>query len=122
MIYSGNLIKINGNIIEGITSYVVIRKKHWRDAERNMAGEVRATLIGIFPEIELDIKVSSQDQAQALVLLLDQPYLNVEWFDIATGETHTAQYFVDEYNVDMLFKDRGLYKPTKIKLSPVSKR
>ena len=51
MIYDGNLVKINGTIIPHIQQYKIGRAKLWKDADRNMAGDVRATLIGIFPKI-----------------------------------------------------------------------
>ena len=47
MIYSGDLVKINGVRIPAIVNYKVGRNKLWKDADRNMSGDVRATLIGI---------------------------------------------------------------------------
>ncbi len=122
MTYSGDLLKINGNIISSIIGYKVNRIKRWKDAETNMAGQMRATLLGIFPEIEIEINVTSQDEIKDLVQLLDLPYLTVEWFDVVVGTIHTAQYYPGEFDIDMLFKNRGLYKPFKVKLLPVAKR
>ena len=60
MIYSGDLVKINGVRIPAIVNYKVGRNKLWKDADRNMSGDVRATLIGIYPKIELNIGVTTQ--------------------------------------------------------------
>ncbi|MDD2370831.1 MAG: hypothetical protein PHQ32_02380 [Firmicutes bacterium] len=122
MTFTGDLLKINGNVIDSIIGYKVNRIKKWRDTETNMAGDMRATLIGIYPEIEIEINVCTQDQITTLIQLLDQPYLSVEWFDVLINNTHTAQYYPDNFDIDMLFKNRGLYKSFKVKLIPVSKR
>ena len=74
MIYKGDLIKINGTKIPCITNYKVGRNKLWKNADRNMSGDVRATLIGIFPKIELSIGYTTEDQMSQLCQILDQDY------------------------------------------------
>lgn len=122
MIYTGDLIKIDGNVIPSIVTFKVGRNKLWKNADRNMEGEVRATLVGIFPKIELNIGVTSQDQISDLIDLLDQAYFSVEWFDVKTGATHTADYYASDYTYELLSKPRGLYKPFTVNLVPVRKR
>ena len=122
MIYNGNLIKINNNIIPAITNYKVGRNKLWKDADRNMNGDVRATLIGIFPKIELNIGVTTQEQMAALTQILDQDYFTVEYFDVRVQATTTAQYYAADYATEILNKSKGLYKPFTVSLVPVSKR
>ena len=122
MIYDGNLIKINGNVIPAIVNYKVGRNKLWKDADRNMAGEIRATLIGIFPKIELNIGVLNQEQMASLTELLDDDYFDVEYFDVRVQDVTTAKYYASDYTVDMLDKGRGLYRPFTVSLVPVAKR
>lgn len=122
MIYSGDLIKINNTKIPAIVSYKVGRNKLWKDSDRNMNGDVRATLIGIYPKIELNIGYTTQAEMSTLTQLLDQAYFTVEYFDVRTQGTTTAQYYAGDYTVDMFSKSRGLYKPFTVSLVPVSKR
>lgn len=122
MIYSGDLIKINGTKIPAIVNYKVGRNKLWKDAERNMNGDVRATLIGIFPKIELNIGITTQSQMATITQLLDNDYFTVEYFDVRVQGTTTAQYYAGDYTVDMLSKTRGLYNPFTVSLVPVKKR
>lgn len=122
MIYDGDLIKINGTLIPAIVNYKVGRNKLWKDADRNMAGEIRATLVGIFPKIELNIGVLTQDQATILTTLLDNAYFEVEYFDIRVQGTTKANYYAGDYAIEMLDKERGLYKPFTVSLIPVAKR
>lgn len=122
MIYSGNLIKINGTNISGITNYKVGRNKLWKDADRNMNGDVRATLIGIFPKIELTIGYTTQEEMAALCQILDQDYFSVEFFDVRIQGTTTAKYYASDYDTEIFDKTKGLYKPFNVSLVPVSKR
>lgn len=122
MIYSGDLIKINGSKIPAITNYKVGRNKLWKDADRNMAGDVRATLIGIFPKIELSIGYTTQEQMAKLCQILDQAYFTVEYFDVRVQGTTTAKYYAGDYANEIFDKSRGLYKPFTVSLVPVSKR
>jgi len=122
LIYNGNLIKIDGKVIPSITSYKVGRNKLWKDADRNMNGDVRATLIGIFPKIELGIGITTQSQMAELTQILDQAYFTVEYFDVRIQGTTTAQYYAGDYTPELLSKQKGLYNKMTVSLVPVSKR
>lgn len=122
MIYAGNLVKIDGNVIPYIKEYKIGRAKLWKDAERNMNGDVRATLIGIFPKIQLKVGITTQEEMSELTQLLDKAYFEVEWFDVRTQTTFTANYYASDYDVELLNKAKGLYKAFDVNLVPVSKR
>ena len=126
-IYSGDLLKIdagNGAVtIPHIKSYKVSRSKLWKDSERNMAGEVRATLIGIFPKIQIEIGYTDQKEMAELTAILDTPYFDVTWFDVRTpNQIQTAQYYASDYDVELDSKHKGRYKPFSVSLVPVKKR
>ncbi len=122
MIYNGDLVKINGNVIPNIVNYKIGRAKLWKDADRNMNGDVRATLIGIFPKIIMKVGICTQEEMANLTALLDSDYFNVEWFDVRIQETITTQYYASDYEIDLLSKSKGLYQPFEVNLVPVSKR
>lgn len=122
MAYSGNLLTINGTTIANLKTYKVTYAKLWSNAERNMAGDVRATLIGIFPKLELEIGGNlTENTVSTIAALLNQPYFSVTYFDPKSKTTKTANYYASDYSVDMLDKSRGLYKPFTVNLVPVSK-
>lgn len=122
MIYDGSLVKINGIVIPHIQQYKIGRAKLWKDADRNMAGDVRATLIGIFPKIKIKIGVLTQNQIAEITQLLDSDYFEVEWFDVRIQATIKTQYYASDYDIDLLDKTKGLYKPFEVNLVPISKR
>lgn len=122
MSYTGTLIKIDGNTIPHIVSYKIGRAKLWKDSERNMSGDVRATLIGIFPKIQLQIGYTTEEEMSELTALLDQDFFEVEWFDVRTKETWKANYYASDYDVELDNKSKGRYKPFSVNLVPVKKR
>ncbi len=122
MIYEGDLVKINGTRIPHIKQYKIGRAKLWKNADRNMAGDVRACLIGIFPKIQLQVGVLNEEQISELTQLLDLDYFEVEWFDVRIRTTIKTKYYASDYDVDLLNKKRGLYQPFSVNLVPVSKR
>ena len=122
MIYTGDLVKIDGHTIPHVVSYKISRAKLWKDSERNMNGDVRATLIGIFPKIQMEVGYTTQEEMSQLTQLLDKAFFTVEWFDVREQETFSAQYYAGDYDVELDSKTRGRYKPFSVSLVPVSKR
>lgn len=121
---TATLLKINGTTVPGIKSYKVGYNHLWKDADRNMSGSVRASLIGIFPKIEVDTReVLSRAEIQAIYNALEsQPYFTVQFWDPATDQVKTANYYTADWSVEIESKNRGLYKGTKITLVPVDRR
>ena len=117
-----HLIKIDGVIVPHIVSYKIGHSKLWKDSERNMSGELRATLIGIFPKIQLQIGYTTQTEMNGLVSLFDKPFFTVEWFDVATQGMKSAQYYASDYDVELDSKSKCRYKPFSVNLVPVKKR
>ena len=119
----GTLLRINGQIVPNIKTYKVGNNKLWADAERNMNGDVRATFIGVFPKIELEIGgVLTSTIVANLCSLLDQSYFSVTFYDPKTRANRTAQYYASDYTVELIDKSRELYEPFTVNLIPVSKR
>lgn len=122
MIYTGDLVKIDGVTIPHIVSYKIGRAKLWKDSDRNMSGDVRATLIGIFPKIQMEIGYTTQEEMSELTQILDKDFFTVEWFDVRIQATVSTQYYASDYDVELDSKTRGRYKPFSVNLVPVSKR
>lgn len=122
MIYDGDLVTINNITIPYITSYKISRAKLWKNSERNMNGDIRASLIGIFPKIIMQVGYTSQEEMAELTALLDRDFFTVEWFDVRTQQTFRAQYYAGDYDVELDNKFKGRYKPFEVSLVPISKR
>lgn len=122
MAIQGSLLKINGQNLPSLKEYKVTYSKLWSGAERNMNGEVRATLVGIFPKLELEFGgVLDSSAIQSACGLLDRPYFSVEFYNPKTRSKTTAQYYASDYSVELMERDRELYKPFKVNLIPVAR-
>ena len=122
MIYEGDLVQIDGVRIPHLVTYKIGRSKLWSNAERNMSGEMRATLIGIFPKISMQVGYTTQDELSELTRLLDKDFFTVSWFDVRTQSTVSGQYYASDYDTELDSKSKGRYKPFSVNLVPVSKR
>lgn len=122
MIYTGDLVQINGTTLDHLVTYKIGRAKLWKNADRNMSGDVRAQLVGIFPKIQMKVNYTTQAEMSALTQLLDQDFFTVTWFDVRIQDVVSTQYYANDYDVELDSKDKGRYKPFEVNLIPVSKR
>lgn len=67
------LIVIGGFTLAEAVKYEVNYSKLWKDADRNMNGDVSAAFIGIFPNIDAETMLLTKIK-QVLCAALDQPY------------------------------------------------
>ena len=105
-----------------LSEYAVQYNKLWKDADRNMNGDVRATMIGVFPKIVCKTPPLQRPNAAALGGLLNQPYFNVKFFDTITGGVITAQYYASDFDTELLQRCGEWYNEVSFSLVPVSKR
>lgn len=118
---TSKLLKINNTDISKIASYEVQYNKLWANADRNMSGEVRATLIGIFPKIVVQTTVQEISAVMTLGTLLNTPYFTVEFFDILTNSVKTAQYYASDFNTKLKMRQGSLIDTLSFSLVPVAK-
>lgn len=118
---TARLLKINGTDISNICDYTVQYNKLWADADRNMAGEVRATLIGVFPKIVVKTTVQEISKVMTLGNLLNTPYFNVTYFDFLANATKTARYYASDFDVTLKMRRNSLVDELTFSLVPVSK-
>lgn len=122
MIYTGDLVEISGTTFDHLVTYKIGRSKLWKNADRNMNGDVRATLIGIFPKIKMKINYTTQQEMSRLTQILDQDFFTVTWFDVRVQDVVSTQYYASDYDIELDNKEKGRYKPFEVNLVPVSKR
>ena len=123
----GYLIKINSTDITGYlkapNGYTVNRAKLWKDAGRNMSGDLRSTFLGIYPKISLDFKAGlSATEIATLVALLDNSQFTVEWFDAVAQSYESGTYYAGDFEYSM-HRKKGtvIYDSFKCNVIPFSK-
>ena len=115
------LIKINNTELTKVKKYKVTRAKLWADAGRNMAGDMRATFIGIFPKISLEFVTLTAEEVADLIGVLDAPSFSVTWFDAYSSSTKTADYYAGDYEYSLYRADTESYEGFTVDLIPFKK-
>lgn len=117
------LLKINGTAIDRLVDYEIEWAKLWKDADRNMEGEVRATLIGLFPKIKCKTrKAIPRAEVATLGNLLNLPFLSVEYYDPLKNTTITAKYYSSDFSTKLQERTRELFYEVSFNLIPISRR
>lgn len=123
MAFSGQLLTIGNQVVTGLKSYNIQYSKLWKDAERNMSGNISASLIGIFTKLKLEFADGrTESEIATLSNIFNQSYFNVTYFDMETGTTKTELFYASDFDISMLEKTRGLYKGFSVNLIACQKR
>lgn len=116
------LIIIGALSLTELVTYEMNYSKLWKDADRNMNGDVSAAFIGVFPNIDAETTPLTQDQVEALCGALDQSYFSMTFWDPASGTQKTASYYASDYKITLLNRITGMYGTVSFSVIPVSKR
>lgn len=116
------LIVIGGFSVTEAVKYEVNYSKLWKDADRNMNGDVSATFIGVFPNIDVTTVQLKAADVQVLCIALDQPYFTATFWDPSSGTQKTAAYYASDYKITLVSRMNGQYGTVDFSIVPVSKR
>lgn len=116
------LIIIGSLTLTEMVKYDINYSKLWKDADRNMNGDVSSTFIGVFPNIDATTTPLTQSEVETLCAALDQPYFSMTFWDPSSGTQKTAQYYASDYKISLLSRANGMYGTVDFSVIPVSKR
>ena len=116
------LIVIGALTLTEMVKYEVNYSKLWKDADRNMNGDISSTFIGIFPNIDADTMPLTQAQVITLCAALDQPFFTATFWDPATNAQRTASFYASDYKIALLSRATGMYAEVSFSIVPISKR
>lgn len=91
-------------VISGIKEYKVTRNKLWKEEKRNMAGELNAVFLGIYPKIEIKIKPTDYTSLQTLIGLFDLSYIKLKWYNPYTKSYKNGTFYVNDYSNELISK------------------
>ena len=123
MAYSGNTLTISGTNLTEIKEYKVQYAKLWKDAERNMNGNISASLIGVFTKISVTFRAGlTQTEVSTIAGLLNQAYFSVTYFDPATQNSKTENFYASDFDINYLSKSLDLFDEFSVNLIATAKR
>ena len=123
MASSGNTLTISGTTLTEIKEYKVQYAKLWKDAERNMNGNISASLIGIFTKISVTFRAGlTQDEINTIAHLLNQAYFSVTYFDPETENSKIENFYASDFDITYLSKTLDLFDEFSVNLIATAKR
>lgn len=102
-----------------IKAWQVQYAKLWSDSYRNMSGDIVANYIGIFPNVNVTITITTLERASQLLNAVNTSYFNVTFFDHDTNSMKTAKFYAADVTLDAATLCR--LEEFQIQLVPVSK-
>ncbi len=113
-------VKIGSTELE-LKSFEVERNKLWSDADRNMAGELKATFVGVFPKLKLEFSYLTESELKTILGLLEPAVLSVSWWDAKLGNYRTGDFYTGDFSYPYWNKQKGMYAPFTVNLIPYKK-
>ena len=117
----GILLKINGTTPAKLKGYTVSREKLWTNANRNLQGQLKATLIGVFPKLLLSFAPTTPAEMSTIIGLLEPAQLTVQWWDENTDSVKTGYFYAGSYDIPLYSKTLELYDSFDVNLISYNK-
>lgn len=116
------LIIIGSLTLTEMVKYEMNYSKLWKDADRNMNGDISSTFIGVFPNIDATTIPMQQADVETLCAALDQPFFSMTFWDPSSGTQKTANYYASDYKITLMNRVTGWYGTVDFSVVPISKR
>lgn len=118
------LLEIQNNTTETfhnikVNKYRVDYKKYWGSQQRNLAGSVRGTLVGISANISATSEYLDQLGVEKLGALLNQPYFAVKYYDSLSDTVKTANYTASDMTAEIIRLNNKEYRALSFTLTAV---
>jgi hypothetical protein len=115
------IITINGVSLNTsqVNDYTLSYNKLWKNANRDMNGNIAATMIGVYPNISVTTNILDFAHAQALSTAINDDFFSVTYWDTQTSTLKTAQYYAADH--DVKFLNECKYGQVNVQLVAVSK-
>lgn len=111
------LFKINNVDHTGqiLTPFKLGKNKLWGDdTGRVMSGEMKGTLVGIFPKFTVIFRPKTEDELASLMTVLDTAFQTVEYYDLKTKGFKTLGTYTNDYEVEVLSLNPLTWSPITV--------
>lgn len=118
------LLFINGWLVPKLTKYETSYNKLWAsDSGRDMAGNNKGTLIGIYPKIQVEVGSYTEEEMSRFLKETNKAELLVSWYDAETKEQAVnISYYSNDITVSLKNTKTMKYNAFSFNLIPNKKR
>lgn len=121
---SKQVLFINGWRVPKLMQYeVAYNKLYADDSGRDLDGNNRATLIGIFPKLQVKVGSYTEQEMSDFLKKVNRPELSINWYDPEIkGLRNGVSYYINDFNVSVKRTSPTVYNGFSFNLIPNKKR
>ncbi len=118
------MLYIDGWKVPKLIKYEVAYNKLWADdSGRDMAGNNKATLIGIFPKIQVQVGSFDEGEMYNFLKKVNKAELKVSWYDQELrGMRENLSYYINDFSISLKNANSLKYDSFSFNLIPNRKR
>ncbi len=118
------ILYIDGWKVPKLIKYEVAYNKLWADdSGRDMAGNNKATLIGIFPKIQVQVGSFDEGEMYNFLKKVNKAELKVSWYDQELrGMRENLSYYINDFSISLKNANSLKYDSFSFNLIPNRKR
>lgn len=116
------LLYIDGWLVPKLIKYEISYNKLWADdSGRDMAGNNKGTLIGIFPKIQVEVGSYTASEMDEFLSKANKAELSIRWYDAQSmKQWDDISYYINDFAISV--KNSGKYNGFSFNLIPNRKR
>lgn len=99
-----------------ITEYEVSYEQMFAEANRNLAGSLKANYVGTVPKISVKFKHLTKAETSTILNLFDTGSFSTTWWDEDSQSLKTADFYRGEMKTSLFRTSDGLYKTLSLNL------
>lgn len=115
---------IDGWLVPRLIKYEIAYNKLWADdSGRDMAGNNKGTLIGIFPKIQVQVGPFDEDEMKTFLQKVNKAELKINWYDPEIKDIRSGvSYYINDFTVSPKNTKTMKYNAFSFNLIPNKKR
>lgn len=121
---SQQVLLIDGWKVPKLVQYDVEYNKLWgEDSGRDLTGTNKATLVGIYPKIYVQVGEFTRSEMKMFLQKVNKKEFKIDYYDEQYGKMHTGvSYYINDYKISLKSSKRMIYKGFDFNLIPNKKR
>lgn len=121
---SQQVLYIDGWKVPKLVQYDVEYNKLWgEDSGRDLQGDNKATLVGIYPKIYVQVGIFTQEEMRTFLKNVNKKEITINYYDEEYGKIiEGASYYINDYKISLKSAKRMIYKGFDFNLIPNKKR
>ena len=107
-----------------LIKYEVAYNKLWADdSGRDLAGNNKATLIGIFPKLQVEVGSYNEEEMSQFLKKVNKAKWSINWYDAETKAMRNGvSYYINDFSVSLKNTAAMKYNGFNFNLIPNKKR